>query len=307
MSLRSQTRRQTRMSAPPKLWGASRLLGGVAAGVLAGLPSLAWAGSFAAGVVSYTPGGSDPNFQTPAAALGAPDGISGENAAATNYFGFPNVLSPFSPAYQGDEVVQIGEGGQLTLRLANFVNVGAGKRLGVISNVGLQDSPSFNGQNLSPAATFGGGVARVKVSQDNVNWVDLGNVTFNVPSLYYVNAGPYDASAPASPQLTDFGKPFEGTLASFDGKDFAGTVDAFKVAAGGYSGGGTWLDLSSSGLAQVGYVQFLVPDDGDPLTVNRFAIDSVSIANGAVGAATPEPGSLALIGLSVLVLRRKGR
>jgi len=287
----------------------SRLHAAVASVLLAGFPSIVSAGTFAAGVISYTPGSSDPKFQTPAAALGAPDGVSGENAAATNYFGFPNVLSPFSPAYQGDEVVQIGEGGQLTLRLANYVNVGAGKRLGVVSNVGLVDaSPTFNGGNGAVASTFGGGTARVKVSSDNQTFVDLGLINFNIPSLYYVNAGPYDGTAPASPQLTDFGKPFEGTLASFNNQDFAGTVNAFKVAAGGYSGGGNWLDLSATGLSQVGYVQFIVADDGDPLTDNRFAIDSVSIANGAVGAPTPEPGSLAFLAVaSLLALRRKAR
>jgi hypothetical protein len=221
--------------------------------LLAGCPSLAFAGSYAAGVVSYTPGTAGADFQTSAAALGAPDGISGENPAASNYFGFPNVLSPFSPAYQGDEIVQIGEGGQLTLRLANYVNVGAGKRLGVITNAGLIDSsPTFNGGNGPIASIYGGGTARVKVSSDNQTWVDLGLVTFNIPNLFYVNAGPYDSAVPASPQLADFGSPFEGTLASFGGKDFAGTVDAFKVAAGGYSGGGTWLDLSGTGLSQVG-------------------------------------------------------
>lgn len=274
---------------------------------MAGLPSLAWAGSYAAGIVSYTPGTASAAFQTPAAALGAPDGVSGENPAATNYFGFPNVLSPFSPAYQGDEIAQIGEGGQITLRLANYINVGAGKRLGVFTNTGLVDSsPTFTGGNGPVASTFGAGTARVKVSSDNQTWIDLGLVTFDIPNLFYVNAGAYDSAAPAAPQLTDFGKPFEGTLASFNGKDFAGTVDAFKVAAGGYSGGGTWLDLSGTGLSQVGYVQFIEEDDGNALTDNRLAIDAVSIANGAVGAATPEPsGLLCLLGAGLILRRRR--
>lgn len=267
------------------------------------VPSLAYAGAFASGVVSYTPGTSDAKFRTPAAALGAPDGVSGENSVATNYFGFPNVLSPFSPAYQGDEVVQIGEGGQITLQLSNYLNVGAGKRLGVISNAGLIDSGGGNG---ATASTFGGGSVQVRVSKDNVSWVDLGNVVFNMPGLYYVNAGPYDSAAPTSPQLTDFGTPFEGTLTSFNGKDYAGTVNAFKVAAGGYSGGGTWLDLSATGLTQVGYVQFLLPDDGNPNTAPRFAVDSVSIANNAVGAPLPEPASgLFLIAAPAILLRRR--
>jgi hypothetical protein len=272
---------------------------------LAALPSLARAGAYASDIMSYTPGGADARFTSPQAALGAPDGISGENPAAANYFGSSNVLSPFSPAFQSDEVVQIGEGGQITLQLSNYLNVGAGNRLGIISNVGLIDSDYPNGQNSATASSFGGGSAQVKVSKDNKIWTDLGTVNFNIPSLYYVNAGPFDGAAPASPVLADFGKPFEGSLAAFNGKDYAGTVNSFKVAAGGYSGGGTWLDLSSTGLSQVGYVQFIVPDDGDPNTNTRFALDSVSIANDAVGVALPEPvAALLMIAVPAIVLRR---
>lgn len=278
---------------------------------LVALPSFTFAGSYAAEVLSYTPGTADVKFITPAAALGAPDGITGEKPPpVTNSFGFPNVVSPFSPPYQGDEVVQIGEGGQITLRLANFVTVGPGKRLGVINNVGLQDDDTitFTGKNGPTAFTFGGGSARVKVSANNQTWVDLGVVKFDIPTLYYVNAGPYDAAAPASPQLTDFGKPFEGTLASFDGKDYAGTVAAFATTGGGYSGGGTWLDLSGTGLPNVGYVQFLVADDGNPLTDARFAFDALSIANGAVGAPTPEPSTtLALLAAAAVTAASRRR
>lgn len=273
---------------------------------LAALPSLARGGAFASSVLSYAPGGADARFTSAQAALGAPDGISGENPNAANYFGSSNVLSPFSPAFQSDEIVQIGEGGQITLQLSNYLNVGAGNRLGVISNVGLIDSNYPNGQNSATAASFGGGSAQVRVSKDGIAWTDLGTVNFNIPGLYYVNAGPFDAAAPASPVLTDFGKPFEGSLASFGGKDYAGTVNAFSVAGGGYSGGGKWLDLSGTGLSQVGYVQFLVPDDGNAGTNARFALDSVSIANNAIGAPLPEPGAgLWLVVASALFTRRR--
>jgi hypothetical protein len=270
--------------------------------------SIVSAAEHAAAVVSYTSGGANAAFQSPSAALGAPDGVTGENAAASNYYGFPNVLSPFSPAYQGDELVQIGEGGQLTLRLGRYVNVVPGKSLGVVSNVSLVDSDFTDntGTNGPTASTFGGGRAVVRVSPDGANWVSLGEVTFDLPALYYANAGAYDAAGPANPITTDFGKPFEGTLRSFDGKDWAGTVAAFAAIGGGYSGGGTWLDLSGTGLAQVGFVQFLVPDDGNAGTANRFAVDSVSIANGFAGASVPEPAGLGVI-VATMALLRRGR
>ena len=66
------------------------------------------------------------------------------------------------------------------------------------------------------------------------------------------------------------------------------------------SGGGTWLDLSSSGLSQVGYVRFRVDDDliaGPPL---NFELDAVSIRSGFSGAPVPEPSTMFLL-VSLLV------
>jgi hypothetical protein len=271
------------------------------------VPATTRANAFAAAVLSYTPGAASPLFQTPAAALGAPDALSGENPAASNYFGFPNVLSPFSAAYQGDEIVQIGEGGQLTLRLSNYVNVGPGKRLGVLTNAALQDSNFLDdtATNSNPAQRFGGGSATVRVSDDGVHFISLGTITFDIPNLYFANAGPYDPAAPANPVLADFGLPFPGALSDFNGKDYAATVDAFKIAPGTYSGGGTWLDLSPTGLTQVGYIQFELPDDNNPLTTNTLALDSISIANPAIGAPLPEPTLLVHFATAFLFLRRR--
>jgi len=129
--------------------------------VSAGAATAVSAATFAGGVVSYDRGDGDTTWSNPSAAVGGPDGVSGENPSATNYFGFPNVLSPFSGAYQGDEIVEVGEGGQLTLRLARYAVVGTGKRLGVVTNVGLQDSSYPGGQNFNPAKAFGAGSAEV--------------------------------------------------------------------------------------------------------------------------------------------------
>ena len=63
--------------------------------------SAAHAASYASRVISYTPGTASPLWQNPSAALGAASLLTGENSAASNYFGFPNILSPFSPASLG--------------------------------------------------------------------------------------------------------------------------------------------------------------------------------------------------------------
>ncbi len=253
-------------------------------------------------VVDYTPGtgiqqqwGTGLSYDNPLAALGSPDGLTGETHA-----GWPNVLSPFSPAYEVDEVVQIGDGGSLTLQLAAFAvpDGTPAPELGVITNVGLMDTDWPNGIPADPAVAFGADEAVVSVSADGVQFVALNGgrpIRFDLPAVYYLDAGPYDAS-PGS-VVADFGQPFTpaGGLSAFDG--LAGYADVLAVFAG--SGGGTWLDLDQSGLAQVGYVRFDHPADGDP-----FEVDAVVVADSAVGVPVPEPSaaSLAAIALGMLGL-----
>jgi len=99
----------------------------------------------------------NPTFVDPTAALGSPSGITGVLA------GFPNVLSPFSPAFDVGQIVIVGEGGQLTLQFPMAISTAAGAAIGVVSNVGLIDNDFPNGQVGSPASSFGGGSAIVSV------------------------------------------------------------------------------------------------------------------------------------------------
>lgn len=238
-------------------------------------------------VVDYTPGtgiqqqwGTGLSYDNPLAALGGPDGVTGET-----YAGWPNVLSPFSPAYEVDEIVQIGDGGSLTLQLAAFAipDGTPAPELGVITNVGLMDTDWPNGVPANPAVAFGADEAIVSVSADGVHFVALNAgqpIRFELPAVYSFDAGPYATSPGAV--VADFGQPFTpvGGLSAFDG--LTSYADVLGVFAG--SGGGTWLDLDQAGLAQVGYVRFDDPADGDP-----FEIDAVVVAHSAVGAPVPEP------------------
>lgn len=254
---------------------------------------------YGAAVVAYDPGATPATgFTTAAAAIGQPERFTGEGA-------FLGVVSPFNPPFGQNEIVSVGEGGHIVLRLSHYaIPQAAGPEIGVFENVGLVDVNYPNGQAGSPAATFGPlDRAIVDVSSDGIEWVSLGNKTFDVPTNGYTDlADPYWSKPGGVP--SDFQKPFLGSLSSFDGLRYsdASGLDILEVLAG--SGGGTWLDISAAGLSQVGFIRFSLSDDLDPNTRFNFELDAVSIANGAVGSLTvPEPTAiiycLTLIGLSL--------
>lgn len=259
----------------------------VGMGMAAAEAQAAW---FASKVVSFDAGSTpaidfttgEP-FDIPAAALGEPHDLIGQDA------GFPNVLSPFSPPFERDEIVSIGEGGHITLQLARYALVGGGPAIGVFTNVGMIDADYPSGLNTDPAFAFGVDDALVEVSEDGVNFVSLGTVTFEMPSNYYLNAGPFDTIPPQEPLRADLGlaNPV-GSLSDFDGVTHAQMLNLF---AG--SGGGTWLNLDAAGLRRIGFIRFTVPDDGDEETSLNFELDAVSVRHDAIS----DPGDLNVDGV----------
>ncbi len=256
------------------------------------------AAQHAAGVVSYSAGATPASgFTTASAALGEPERFTGEGV-------FPGVVSPFNPPFLNSEIVSVGEGGHLTLRLSHYaIPQAAGPEIGVFENLGLIDTAFPNGQAGSPAAAFNIDSAMVEVSADAANWVHLGNVVFDAPANGYADlTDPFSGVAGSVP--SDFQQPFIGGLSSFDGLRYfdAGGPDMQELLAG--SGGGKWLDISGTGLAQVGFIRFSVLDDMNGGTGLNFELDAVSIARGAVGGIVPEPATMvpALFAIAALVV-----
>jgi hypothetical protein len=177
----------------------------------------------------------------------------------------------------------------------------------VFENVGLIDTSFPNGVAGSPAATFGIDSALVEVSANGSNWVSLGNIAFDVPANGYVDVSdPFAGAAGSVP--SDFQKPFTGNLDSFSGLRYfdAAGPDMLELLAG--SGGGKWLDISGTGLAQVGFVRFSVADDLNSISRLNFELDAVSIAHTARGTAVvPEPTSIILFGLALGTLAVSSR
>src|SRR5262249_41640448 len=151
-----------------------------------------------------------------------------------------------------NEIVSIGESGQITLRLSNYAiaQPGASLEIGIFENMGLNDPNYPSGQAGSPATGFSIDSAVVEVSPDGLSWYSFGSVTVDVPANGYTDLTDPYSGAPGS-VLSDFQQPFSGNLNSFDGLVYSdpSNFDILDRLAG--SGGGKWLDISGSGFAQV--------------------------------------------------------
>ncbi len=243
-------------------------------------------------VVSYDPGTTAiAGYDNLAAPLGAPANTNGNNV-------FGGVVSPFNPPYQGADLISIGETGQLTLRLSNYViPQAAGPEIGVFTHVGLADVDYPNGKADGAPFTFGIDVGMVEVSENGTNWVSLGGQTFDIPTNAYTDlVDPY--SLTNGSLLADDQKPFVGDLGDFASLSYAGGSPNMLELLDG-SAGGKWLDISSTGLAQVGFIRFSVPES---LAVDRsLELDAVSIARDAMGPPTvPEPATISLFAIALL-------
>ncbi len=273
--------------------------------VLVFVPNAAKA-QYANAVISYDAGSMPASGYTDSStALGSPERITGEAVL------FPGVVSPFNPPFGTDEMVSIGEGGHLTLQLSNFVIPQAATPvLGFFTNAGLIDNNFPTGQTSAvlgeTSGTFGIDRAVVEVSADNLTYVSLGEVLFDIPANAYTDlTDPF--SGVAGSVTSDYRQPFTGVLSDFASHVYsqAGPNNDIVDLLGG-GGGGTWLDLSSSGLAQIGYVRISVADDGNATTGLNFELDSVVIGNGFAGSVVPEPSMVVLMFAGAVLLWAAG-
>jgi MYXO-CTERM domain-containing protein len=253
----------------------SSVLGAVAPSLVA---AAAAAGISGEQVVSYAPGNARPDYQIAGAALGSINGNSGFGA-----------VNPFNPPFSSNDIVIIGEGGEMTLKLSAEVPAN-GRHVGVFVNNGFV-STSSTGTSTNPVATFATPQfpgAIVHVSQDGNTWKTLngGNVIqFTSPTNAYLDTSISNYQQPLGTVSSSSSKPYLGSAADLGGK----TYEQIRTALNG-SAGGTWLDLSETGLPSVQYVKFEVPTGA-----GRMVIDAVS----GLPAAKPVTAGEAIVSLSV--------
>jgi hypothetical protein len=210
-------------------------------------------------VISYVPGSlADASYNNPAAALGGLNPVTGDYAG-TNYY-----LTPFDPSYSSSDLVEIGAGGSLELKLAQTAST-SGATIGVHTGFGLEDVDYPAGMNSNPASYFNSWIrqADVQVSADGVNWGELGTITFDNPSNYFAGSTTDpEGLTPGVGPLANPGKPFLGSLSSFNGENWNQTLATLNGSAGG-----TWLELSGvtdengAAITGVNYIKFLVPSN----------------------------------------------
>jgi hypothetical protein len=247
-------------------------------------------------VIEYSPGAlSGGTYTNPQTALGWPERFTGEGA-------FPGVVSPFNPPFLPSEIVSIGEGGHLTLRLGESASDDAAHLYGVdlliFGNAAFIDADFPNGATGNPATLFGADGGMVEVSADGVTFHTVVGALADglFPTLGYLDSGPFDSQPGQVP--SDFTRPVNPALRL---NELSGLSYAQLLAAYDGSGGGAPLDLALAGVSSAQYVRISVPDDGNPnVNAPPIEVDAVTVV--------PEPaGATFLLLASFATCRRRLR
>ncbi|MEP0844827.1 MAG: hypothetical protein HRF43_19170 [Phycisphaerae bacterium] len=262
--------------------------------VTVGRPAFA-ADPWADHVESYLPGASaSAPYTNPQAALGEP-------ARFTDHELFPSVVSLLSPPFLGSQIVQLAEGGSLTVRFDEPVTDHPAHPFGadliVFSNNFFVGSYP-DGTLSNPAQLYVDGTGRLEVSADGVNFFEVPGALESglFPTQGYLDAAPFAETPGQVP--TDFRVPVNPALKV---SDFSGLTFAQALALYAGSGGGAPVDISlavaaggqPAGLTQVSYVR-ISNLSATPLEIDAFA-------------SVPEPLTLVLLWPASLAVGRRNR
>ena len=143
------------------------------------------------------------------------------------------ILTPFNAAFSSDQIVGIGAGGSMVLKLSARPVAASGFAIGVHAGVGMDDynypdGQAGDGSAAEPLIYTYLRQADVMVGQQvgqSINWFDLGSTTFDIPTNYFTQG----VTEPGG-QFTDgtavanFAQPFTGTSAGFENLDWTGIL-----------------------------------------------------------------------------------
>ena len=216
---------------------------------------------FAAEVVSYEPGTGFATDWSSGAGFTDEEAILGAPARETpGEWGGP--ITPFSPPYRLDQILSVGEGGQVTLKFSRPIRDEPLNPFGldfiVFGGAGFTiTNGDFSGGGITDGSLFGqaDGETRVSVSTDGETWFVLDPELAPAFDAYY----PTDGSG-------DFGLPVNPALAKGDFAD-AGLAKFTELYAG--SGGGVGYDIGWS-----------VDATGKPVTLGQAQFIRLEVLSG---------------------------
>jgi hypothetical protein len=234
---------------------------------------------YASGIVRYQPGigyatefGTQLGYTDASAALGEP------SRSTPGDWGGP--VDPFSPAYLRSQVVSLGAGGVLEVRMDAPVRHDAGNPYGmdflVFGTSGFVIvNGDYSGGGVTDGSLFGGGgaEARISVSADGARYFTLDPALSPALAALFPTDGTGDFTRPVNPAL--------------GASDFAGLgLDGIRVQYQG-SGGGTgfslaWARDESGGAVELTSAQYIRVE----VTSGRLEIDGFAGVR-----AVPEPAS----------------
>jgi hypothetical protein len=233
----------------------------VTALAFASLVSTVSAANFASEIISYNPGRDfSARYTNVIAALGEPSRVNP----------FMEETDPFNPPYGTAQVLSLGAGGSLTVKLTAPVLNHPRNRFGVdfmiYCNSGFIITNNFDfttftwiGEPATDGSLFGSnaGETRVSVSRDGENFFQLDSALSPNLDVLLPTDGAADFGLPADPQLTT--------------GDFAGLTLAQIRALYHGSAGGTGFDLAAARDAS-----------GNPARLNAVQFIRVEVLSGKI-------------------------
>lgn len=240
---------------------------------------------FATEVIAYEPGvgyatewSTGLGYTLPEAALGAPSRVTYD---PDPQWGGVFPVTPFTAPYLRSQLVSLGEGGSLTVRLGSPAVEDPSHPYGIDflifgSAAFLITNGDYTGGGSTDGSLFGQaepGSTRVEVSPDNQNWYLLNPSLAPVVDGLFPTDGEGDFSVPVNPALT---------ATDFDGLGLDGIRQLYAGSAGGAGYDLGWAqDVSGQPveLSAVEYVRVTV-------TSGHAEIDAFAVV--------PEPSTMAL-------------
>lgn len=255
-------------------------------------------GQFAAEVIRYQPGtGYATEFGT---GLGytLTDAILGEPSRATGGM-FPGPVDPFSPPYLREQVLSLGVGGLVEVRLDSPATRDSGNPFGIdFSLYGgggfIIVNGDYTGGGITDGSVFGvdASVTRVSVSADGVRYFALDGSLAPAVESGLPTDGVGDFRVPVNPSVK---------LTDFAGLGYAGIRNLYAGSAGGTGYSLAWARDENGAPVEIASASFLRIE----VLSGRVEIDGVATVR-----PVPEPSTWALLagglGLLGLALVRRG-